>query len=168
MNAIEKERAGNDQPAEPVPPIKTAGEAEITWLKIEVDEAATLVGRLEGQQRDCMKRLGELDGKISAAKQNLDEAKEKYHRIKPKPLPEIPHLEQMLAMARQQRPNADDHETVMMVSKLRGTLTVGSLAGEGLVHPVDENAMTGTEVRNTENHRYNIPAGPREKKVYNP
>ena len=164
MQAIETERAGKDTGTGP--PIKQPGSAaEIERLKSEAQEAAIAVQKLESQQRDAARLLGEIDGKIRAAKEARDKAVEAYQSVVPRKLPPIPSLQEMIAMARKQRPDADDRQTVMMASRLRGTLHT-ALAGEGLIHEKPLPAIEGPEVRNVDDHRYNIPATPRERKTY--
>jgi hypothetical protein len=160
---IETERAGNDAPAEPVPPIKAV--VEIDRLRLDAEEAGMLVCRLEGQVQEATRLLVELDEKIRKAKAKRDVAVEAYYNVMPKKLPPIPSLAEMIAAARKQRPDADDRQTVMMASRLRGTLHT-ALAGEGLIHEKPLPAIEGPEVRNVDDHRYNIPATPRERKTY--
>jgi hypothetical protein len=159
-NQIEKERAGNDTPAEPVPPIKTTATApEIEHLRLDASEAVALVNRLRGLQQDCLRQYNELQDKIAEAQEASDKAMEAYHSVKPKKLPKEWTHDQMAVAARKQCPGRDETEIKRLVG-LIGASQRGALAGEGLNKPLPP--IEGNQVRELDNHKYNIPAPPRE------
>jgi hypothetical protein len=168
MNSqIEKERMGNDQPAEPVPPIKNPSAADIEHLRVDASEAAARLGRLKMQQQDCLRQYNELQDKIAQAQEASDAAMEAYYAVKPKKLPQEWTHDQMAAAARRQCPGRDEAEIKRLVGMI-GASQRGALAGEGMNNkPLPP--ITGTQVRDTENHRYNLappPREPRDRKSY--
>jgi hypothetical protein len=135
--------------------------SEEAWLKLEADEAVKHVMDLESKQRDALRIYNETSEALPEAKNKREEALAKLYAAKPRPLPPLPTHEEFLKMARSQRRDADDRETVLMATRLHGMLSDGrARAGERI--NLDPPEMTGTEVRNVEDHRYDIPAPPRE------
>jgi hypothetical protein len=154
---------GDDRPTGPTPPIKTV--AEVEWLKVEAEEAGKMLQKLEGQQRDALRQYNELEDKIKAAKEKRDKAVATYHSVVPKKLPaEWVHTD-MMAAARKQCPGRDEAELKRLVGLL-GASQRGALAGEGIAYQKPLPDIEGSGVRNVENHRYDIPAPPRETKSY--
>jgi hypothetical protein len=66
----------------------------------------------------------------------------------------------MMAAAQKQCPGRSQEEIKQLVGKL-GASQRGALAGE-YAYDREPPEMTGSDVRNIDNHRYNIPAAPRE------
>ena len=151
--------------AEPVPKLAHPGEVEIKQLRLDAQEAVGLVQKLKSQQADAMRLLGELDGQIRAAEMARDQAMAAYQRVVPKKLPPVPSFQEMMAMARRQRPDGDDRETVMMAARMHATLT-GPLAGEGMAYDKPLPEMEGSEVRKVDDTHYDIKPPTRERKSH--
>jgi hypothetical protein len=148
------------EPPEP-PPINQTETGDIEHLRLDTEEAATLVRQLENRQRDIQRQLVELDDQIKAAKEASERATEAYYRVKPKSLPqEWVHVD-MMAAARKQCPGRDEAEIKRLVGLL-GASQRGSLAGEGIAYQKPLPDIEGQNVREINDHRYNIPAPPRE------
>jgi hypothetical protein len=81
----------------------------------------------------------------------------RYREVKPAPkLPPVPTHAECLAMARQQRPDANDNETVRLAAQLHATMSDGlALAGSGMIYG-KPGEIRGPEVREVGDSTYNI------------
>jgi hypothetical protein len=155
IEATEPDRMGNDAPVrEPIPPIKTA--AEIEHLRIDAEEAGKLVNQLKSKQQEAIRMYSELDDKIKAAEEERDKAVQVYYQAKPKTLPKEWTHDQMMAAVRKQCPGRDEAEMKRIVGML-GASQRGALAGEGIAYQKPLPPIDGQNVRDVDDHIYNIP-----------
>ena len=160
---IDVESAPSTEP----PPINRTGSGNIDQLQLHAEEAALLVRQLENQQRDIQRLLGELDDEIKAAKEASERATEAYYRVKPKSLPQEWVHTDMMTAARKQCPGRDETEIKRLVGLL-GASQRGSLAGEGIAYQKPLPPVEGSGVRDMDDHHYDIPAPPKDRKSYGP
>jgi hypothetical protein len=142
--------------------------SDIDALEAEAKAAVREVLKLEAQASEGLRKYEEASAKLAAAKARRDIAVAKLDRVKPPPLPPIPTREQMLAMARAQRPDADDRKTVELAARMHALVSDGMARAGERAYDGELPEITGPEVRNIENHRYNLPPPrePRERKSY--
>jgi hypothetical protein len=141
----------------PQPDEKVEVVDEVTRLQREAKAAAERVSLLRNRQRDALREHERLGEDIKQAEAAADETMSRYRAVVPAPkLPPVPTHAECLAMARAQRPDAPDHETVKLAAALHATMSDGrALAGSGMIHgkPAE---ITGSEVRDTQDTHYNI------------
>jgi hypothetical protein len=134
-------------------------EVQIELLRDEVREAATEVSRLESQLNGMPKVIDDLTAKRNAATIKRDAAMAKLERLQPRKLPPIPNFDAMFKRAKEMCPDRNLDELKVLVGRALSGV-VGANAGHGYYEDPAEAAVTGTEVRDVQNTRYDLEGPP--------
>ena len=147
-------------------PEESLTESELEILQREVKDAVQAVLKLEGQESTGRRLFSEATEALPGAKAKRDALINKLQRLKPTPLPPLPSREEMIAMARQVRPDADDRETLYLAQWMHAQCSDGMARQSERYYNAPPPTMTGPEVREEGQTKYDIPRQPRERKSY--
>lgn len=138
----------------------------VDTLRREAEEALKHVNRLKTQRQSLLQSVERLETEVREAEAKADKAVRRFREVQPSPpLPPVPSFDQCKAMARAQRPDANDHETVRLAAQLHATMSDGlARSGDAAIYNRPLPEIEGPEVQKVGDHHYELDAPPKDAK----
>jgi len=163
---VEDAEAGTVEPTEP---------EDLDSVKAELKEVGLEINRLESQLHGIPNLVDKLQHQVNEGRIRQGQLERRLRELMPvQPLPPLPSFEHMMSMAASQCPDRDRAVIKRLAGHLHAVASTGVNAGEKYYPSRTPAKIDGKNVRNVEDHRYNLTPPPltkeeierREKKSY--